>query len=710
MKKLIPLLLTLGLVAALSPGALAAPPETPSERQLNLAGRAGVKIQVKRDGWYKVTRSELVKSGLDGSAPARSLQLFADGKEVPILVHGVKRGRLASNGWIEFYGLERDTLSTDARTYWLIAGDTAGRRIPVSRPGKPRRLASPRSFDYTAVRKGRTTYFPAPDGNPRAFYGQIVLSEVVTEELILHHQDPAAKRAVLDITVRGLTPRPHGLRISLNGTVIDTFDFAGQIPAKGHFQLSGDLLKEGKNTLSFVSTKGEVDASVLDEIRLKYAHRYEPDNDTLAFPVHPGKQVRVDGFSRRAIRLVDITDPGSPRVLRASVSKSAAGYAVTVPPAKRWRRLHALVRAGARRPAAVVANRPSSWHKGDRTADMVIITHRSFQGTLGPLRELREQQGLKVAVIDVEDLYDEFSYGAHGPEAIRRFLDSARKNWQRAPRFVLLVGDATYDPRNYLGHGNFDFVPTQMIQTVWVETSSDDWFVDFDLDGLPEMNLGRLPVRTSAQAATVVAKIVGYERAQRAPSARSALLVGDANEDFDFSGANERLRTRLAPAMPVEVLNRGAGGLSNAAVRQSLLGKLNAGPTLVNYFGHGSAQLWTKAGILQSKDADDLRNANSLSFYVMTTCNNGYFTDPTRAGLGEALLRAEGGGAFAVFASSGYVDAYGQLVLNDELYKILLADAPTTIGEATTRAKAVVPDMDIRRTFALLGDPASRIR
>jgi len=58
---------------------------------------------------------------------------------------------------------------------------------------------------------------------------------------------------------------------------------------------------------------------------------------------------------------------------------------------------------------------------------------------------------MKVALIDIEDLYDEFSFGNKSPKAIKDFLVSAKSNWRRAARFVLLVGDASLDPRNYLG-------------------------------------------------------------------------------------------------------------------------------------------------------------------------------------------------------------------------------------------------------------------
>ena len=153
-------------------------------------------------------------------------------------------------------------------------------------------------------------------------------------------------------------------------------------------------------------------------------------------------------------------------------------------------------------PEGVVANQPSSWHQVKDGYDLVMITHRDFLDTLQPLKKLRESQGLKVALIDVEDLYDEFNFGNKSPKAIKDFLTLAKGNWRKSPRFVLLVGDASFDPRNYLGLGDLDFVPTKLIDTAYMETASDDWFVDLNNDGLPEMAIGRLPVQTVEEAAS----------------------------------------------------------------------------------------------------------------------------------------------------------------------------------------------------------------
>ena len=116
---------------------------------------------------------------------------------------------------------------------------------------------------------------------------------------------------------------------------------------------------------------------------------------------------------------------------------------------------------------------------------------------LAPLVARRVQEGWTVQIADVQDVYDEQGFGDKSPAAIRAFIQRARASWRVPPRFVLFVGDATFDPRNFLAKGDFDFVPTQLIDTAAMETASDDWFVDDDLDGVPEIAIGRLPVRTA---------------------------------------------------------------------------------------------------------------------------------------------------------------------------------------------------------------------
>ena len=69
-------------------------------------------------------------------------------------------------------------------------------------------------------------------------------------------------------------------------------------------------------------------------------------------------------------------------------------------------------------------------------------------------------------------------------------------NWKKPPTYLLLNGRASLDPRNYLGFGNLDLVPTSIVPSTSLMTASDDWFSDFTNNGMPTIATGRLPVST----------------------------------------------------------------------------------------------------------------------------------------------------------------------------------------------------------------------
>jgi hypothetical protein len=298
------------------------------------------------------------------------------------------------------------------------------------------------------------------------------------------------------------------------------------------------------------------------------------------------------------------------------------------------------------------------------------------------------------------------SYGHKSPQAVKDFLSFARSNWKTAPRYVLFVGDSSLDPKNYLGFGENDLVGTRLIDTQNMETASDQWFADFNDDGLAEMAIGRLPVRTTDEAAAVVAKLISYDRSR--PS-EELLLVSDSTDGFDFEAASYRLRELIPDSVRVQELNRGR--VDDATARHELLASINRGQKIVNYAGHGAVNQW-RGNLLASPDAQSLTNRDHLSVFMMMTCLNGYFQDAVGESLAESLLKSEGGGAVAVWASAGMTEPGGQSVMNQEIYRQLFnaSNAGLTLGEATTRAKAAIDDFDMRRTWLLIGDPTTKLR
>jgi len=299
-------------------------------------------------------------------------------------------------------------------------------------------------------------------------------------------------------------------------------------------------------------------------------------------------------------------------------------------------------------------------------------------------------------------VFDEFSYGARDPQAIQDFLVCAKKYWSRPPRYLLLVGDASFDPRNYLGYGWADLVPTKLVDTTYMETASDDWFADFDGDGIADLGVGRLPVQIASEATTAIGKIVAYDSGAKFGR---VLLLADANdEENDFEGLSAQVKAAVPSRVWVSEVFRGQVG--DAAAKSELASHLNIGQTLINYLGHGTVDAWAGEW-MTGGEARALRNY-WYPFVVSMTCLNGFFHDAQQESLGEALLEGPGG-AVAVWASSGLTESASQVSIDEALVRALFSGT-TTLGDATRAAKAATSDMDVRRTWILLGDPSTKLR
>ena len=670
--------------------------------QTTLAGEPAVKLAVKQEGWYRITQQDLVAAGLSSNVDARNLRLYVDGAQVPMIVNGEQDGRLDPSDSIEFYGVGLNSATTNTHVYWLVAGGQNGARIKALKTAGGQ--AGPVSFVAAVERKDRTLYFSGlRNGETENFFGPVVASAAVDQSLTLTNLASTSSPATLDVYLQGVTLTPHQAQVTLNGVVVGTVSFNGQERGTASFPIAQSQLREGVNSVQLIAQGGSSDISLVDTVRVSYTHTFTADNDQLRAAVKSGQRVTIAGFTSSDVRVMDVTDLNNPQELTGTISGSRNNSSITLtPPGAGVRSLLAFT--GARAMSAVAkANVPSNWHEEGLQHDYVMITTQDLKPSLGPLKALRESQGLSVAVVDVEDLYDEFSFGNKSPQAIKDFLQFTRDNWRRLPRLVLFAGDSSYDPKNYLGFGDSDLVPTKLFDSAHMEAASDDWFVDFQGTGLPEIASGRLPVRNATEATALVGKILSYESST---GANSVLLTSDLDDGHNFAANAAALRTLLPGGMQVQEVVRGTS--DDATVKSQILEAINQGKTIVNYDGHGSVNQW-RGNILTNGDAASLTNSQKLAFFVMMTCLNGYFDDPVLDSLAESLLKASGGAA-AVWASAAQCEPGAQEALNQELYRLLFSGSAITVGEAAARAKQVVTDPDVRRSWILFGDPAMRLK
>ena len=678
---------------------------TAVQQQKILAGMPALKLGVRTDGWYRVTQPALVAAGLDPNADMRNLQLFADGVQVPIKINSSNtNGPLAAGDSIEFYGVALNTPSTDTREYWLVSGPTAGDRISPQSFKVAGPIGGSRNFDYTVERKERLIYISGLlNGDTENFFGRVLNSAPVSQTLTIRNIDEDyIATPQLEVALQGAVLQDHAVKVLVNGTEVGTMNFSGFSNEVKQFPLSAGVLREGDNTVTLQRTNG---ISLVDYLRLTYPHTYEAENNQLEFTVRG--RAYVYGFTVPRIVLVDITDPNAVSVFNQKLDKVPGGYALKVNTPD-TRRFLALSDQAAAQPSAITRNEPSTWSANTQGADLVIITPENFRTGVEPLAELRRNQGLSVTVVDVQDVYDEFSFGARTPRAIRDFLEWAGTNWAKAPRFVLLAGDGSYDPRGYLANTEKDLVPVRSIDTAVMETVSDDWFVDFDDDGVGDMAIGRLPARTATELNTMISKIVSYSPSNESQNALMVADKMDAKTNFDFEAASNELGTLLSPGIGTQKIFRGDNPAST--VRDQIVSAINQGPLVVNFMGHGSVEVWTGGPILSTTDAGAYQNGTRLPVFLMMTCLNAYYQNPSRESMAESLMRANGGGAVAVWASSGMTEPRPQFDVGRGLYQELFGSEPVTLGEAVRKAKIGSADRDVSRTLIFFGDPSMRIR
>ncbi len=664
-----------------------------------IANGAAVKMGVRTTGWQKVSRAALVAAGLNPNAVDANLQLFVGGREVPMQV--------TANG-VEFFGSSIDTLQSGEQTYWLVEGNTAGLRIPVSNLANGSKIGVA-NFPFLVERQDRTTYFAAlENGDADNFFGSVVTNAPVDQALTVKNRDAAANYpAQVAVTLQGVSLNAHRVSVKLNGQVIGEVAYTDRNQQTFTATVPQSQILEGQNLVTLQSADS-ADVNLVAAIRVSYARTPNADSNALSLSGRGGQTMTVRGFSQAA-RVFDVTDANNPvEVAVRGDGDGNSGFSASFVVPGGSKTDHKLVAVSESRflNPTVTANTPSNLAATSNAANFVIITTPELAGAVAPLVQLRQSQGFTVKVVDVTDIYDEFNFGVKSAQAIKDFLNVASRDWQTPVRYVLFSGNASFDPRDYLGFGQ-DVIPTKLIGIGTLETASDDWFGDFNNSGLSQVAIGRLPGQTPTDITAMVSKIVAFDQARGQAWQREALIVADNNDtggDFETSAA------QIESALPDTFTKTSVriGQVGGPAARASILSNLNSGKGFVNYTGHGSVSNWAAESVLTSDDVASLTNAGRPSIVVGMTCLNA-FNDVYTQSLARTLVMKPEGGAVVFWGSSALTPSFSQTGMNKALINALYGPNPApTLGDAIRRAKASTENTNVTRAWILYGDPLTR--
>lgn len=682
-------------------------------QQFAVASQPGVKFGIKKEGIYRVARAQLSANGFDVSAAPELWQLYAGGVEQAINVGG-------AGDYVEFYGRGIDTLEANVQTYFLTVGTTAGKRIRKA----PRRAAFGRTigsnYAQSVLKKDRLIYINSVlNGEQENFFGAIVNATDRAVNINLTGIDFKSAKTRVDVGVQGLTLVAHKTLITINNTEIGTVSGNLRDLAKGTFEIPTSLLIEGANVVKFKAVNGTSDVSLIESVKFTYNRKFQAQQNSLSFYTNNQRAVNLENFTSPNVRVFDVTNPENPIHFANLTAKAANGGFSVFLPAGRGRVMFAVEDSAILVPDSISQNYPSDWSKAIHNANLIVITHKNWTEQSNEWAKYRRAQGLSVVVVDVEDVYDEFNFGINGSSAINNFLRHASATWNTKPTYVLLIGDATYDPKNNAGGGANNFIPTKLVDTVYTETGSDDALADFNDDGLAEMAIGRLPVRDAQTVTKLLGKVTAFEQTASTGLSRGVIFASDEPNGYDFEALSQRVRNQLPQTVNAVMISR-----TQADARTKLLSEINNGRFLVNYSGHGTATAWVNDGFLGKNDFTGNQTASpaksptitntNLSIFTMLTCLNGYFisVDQTAAsdGLAESMLK-ESNGAVASWASSGLTTPDVQEIMATRFYGQLGAGNFARLGDLIKDAKTSIDGgRDVRLSWVLLGDPTLKVK
>lgn len=364
--------------------------------------------------------------------------------------------------------------------------------------------------------------------------------------------------------------------------------------------------------------------------------------------------------------------------------------------------------------------------------DMVIITHEKFKEKSIEFAQFKKDYfGLDVTVVTTADIYNEFSSGKQDISAIRDFIRMLYSRDSSKLKYVLLMGDASYDYKNRLAD-NTNLVPTyesrESFHNVRTYASDDffgfmdddagEWVSNHDLD----LGVGRLPVVQEDEIDIIIEKIEQYavQRSSLGKWRNQVVFVADDDDNTLHMTQADDLVEQIEKNYPSYNADKvyldayqqiaGTGGTISPAATGALDEKVEKGALIVNYTGHGSETQWTKEEVLTVNQIQKLKNIQNLPLFVTATCEFGRHDDPKLKCGAEELLLNPGGGAIAMLTTTRPVYSNSNFTLNTAFYNYVfepLSDSTMrTLGEVMRDTKNNSKVGSNNRNFTLIGDPS----
>jgi len=371
--------------------------------------------------------------------------------------------------------------------------------------------------------------------------------------------------------------------------------------------------------------------------------------------------------------------------------------------------------------------------------DYIIVTPALLLNQANRLADInRQQYGLNVKVLTLNEIYTEFSTGNQDIGAIRNMVKYVYDNAsvpENRLKYLCLFGDASYDYKDRIT-GNTNIVPSWHAYSSGNLTNS---FVSDDFYGLMDDNegavvalsdrldiaVGRILADSPQRAKELVDKVQLYYEKESFGSWRNNLIFIADDVDASWEKVLQGTSNEIGDEIPTEKeqfnvtkiyadafqQESSSGGDRYPAVSSAIADAIEVGALVVNYFGHGGEDGLAKERIFEQPDVQNLRNVCKFNCFVTITCEYTKFDNPQRPTAGEYTYWNKDGGAIALVTTTRQVFVTTGVDMNVALEKHLFAYGSNnyiTIAEALRRTKLEI-NTPQRRLVFLIGDPAMKL-
>ncbi len=386
--------------------------------------------------------------------------------------------------------------------------------------------------------------------------------------------------------------------------------------------------------------------------------------------------------------------------------------------------------------------------------DMIIVTHPQFTDEALRLASFhKSHDNLNCFVVTPQEIYNEFSSGKQDVTAIRSFMkmfyDRAGTDSSKLPKYLLLFGDGSYDPKNRTTN-NTNFVPAFENANSLLPTGSyvsDDFFgllddAEGEYDdgsdaGVADIGIGRFTADNSTDAAACVNKVIHYESAPSTLndistcSISSTSVFGNWRNNVCFVAGDKESNTFVndAELMDTDIVKRKypvynvnkiyfdayheintPGGQRYPDVNIAITNQIEKGCLIMNYTGHGGQSGWGFERCLDDVMINSWDNYNNLACFFTASCQISEWDDPGLVSAGEFALMNPNGAAICLFSTVRLVFEAANQDINKKFWNCVFERLPNgkmpSTGQVMEFIKLGGATNTNDRNFSLIGDPA----